>query len=60
MWKLGITAYLEKTAEDAVSTFQSALTKMRAGEPVESKGESPLLDPYDIAEAEFGARIDLL
>jgi hypothetical protein len=60
LWKQGMTTYLEETATAAVSSCLDVLDRFKAGQTVRTRGETSGIDPYTIAEAAYGARIEQL
>lgn len=60
LWKQGIVTHLEQTAAAAVSSCLDVFARFQAGEMVAVRGETPGIDPYTIAEAAYGARINQL
>ena len=60
LWKQGITTHLEDRAKAAVTAFLEVLATVQSGELVATREETRGMDPYVIAEAAYGARIDQL
>jgi len=60
LWKQGITTHLEDRAKAAVTSFLEVLATVQSGELVATREETRGMDPYVIAEAAYGARIDQL
>ena len=60
LWKQGITTHLEDRAKAAVTSFLEVFAKVKSGELVATREETRGMDPYVIAEAAYGARIDQL
>lgn len=60
LWKQGIATHLEQTAAAAVSSCLNVFAQFKSGQLVTGRSETPGIDPYKIAEAACGARIDEL
>ena len=60
LWKQGITTHLEDRAKAAVTAFLEVFAKVQSGELVATREETRGMDPYVIAEAAYGARIEQL
>lgn len=60
LWKQGIMTHLEQTTAAAVNTYLDVFARFKASVTVAVRGEMSGIDPYTIAEAAYGARIDQL